>query len=218
MWRSGRVRKRKCQMPRSRLKYTTIIKDRFVIVFKFIATVKTYPVGCQNWCRNSHRRSLGRGRRRGVAPGQAFQVASTPRYYEAAAQSKGRRSESRPLVIEPAVDFLPHIDLPSGITIMKIYVDFMRHLLKHTKQFFEMHVLQGKEEWRRYFPSMEIVIAHPNGWGLYEQDFLRRAAVAAGYATSQNAISQIKFVSEAEASVHFCLFQLDLHSTMNVSF
>ena len=64
---------------------------------------------------------------------------------------------------------------------------------------------------------MDVVIAHPNGWGLKEQDFLRKAAVAAGYATSQNAQSQIKFVSEAEASVHFCILQLDLNSTMNVS-
>ena len=64
---------------------------------------------------------------------------------------------------------------------------------------------------------MDVVIAHPNGWGLKEQDFLRKAAVAAGYATSQNAQSQIKFVTEAEASVHFCILQLDLNSTMNVS-
>jgi hypothetical protein len=101
---------------------------------------------------------------------------------------------------------------------MKIYVDFMRHLLKHTKQFFETHVLQGQEEWRRHSPSMDVVFAHPNGWGINEQDFLRRAAITAGYATLQNAISQIKFVSEAEASVHFSIFQLNLNSAMNVSF
>ena len=31
---------------------------------------------------------------------------------------------------------------------------------------------------------MDFVIAHPNGWGLKEQMFLRRAAIAARYADS----------------------------------
>lgn len=100
---------------------------------------------------------------------------------------------------------------------MKIYVDFMRYLLKHTKKYFEEHVLQGKSEWERYSPSMKVVIAHPNGWGINEQDFLRRAAVYAGYATARNAPSQIQFVSEAEASVHFCIHHMDIDSSMNVS-
>jgi hypothetical protein len=107
--------------------------------------------------------------------------------------------------------------LPSGITLMKVYVDFMRYLLRHTEHFFGTHVLNGKELWRRYFPSMDFVIAHPNGWGLKEQMFLHRAAIAAGYAEPQNAQTQIKFVSEAEASVHFCILKLDLNAAINVS-
>jgi hypothetical protein len=101
---------------------------------------------------------------------------------------------------------------------MMTYVDFMRYLFKHTKQFFETHVLQGEEEWRRHSPSMDVVIAHPNGWGINEQNFLRKAAITAGYATLRNALSQIKFVSEAEASVHFSIVQLNLNSAMTVSF
>jgi hypothetical protein len=101
---------------------------------------------------------------------------------------------------------------------MMAYVDFMCYLLKHTKQFFETHVLQGEEEWRRHSPSMDVVIAHPNGWGIREQNFLRGAAITAGYTTLRNSHSQIKFVSEAEASVHFSIFQLNLNSAMTVSF
>ncbi|KIM82435.1 hypothetical protein PILCRDRAFT_462174 [Piloderma croceum F 1598] len=108
--------------------------------------------------------------------------------------------------------------LPTGITIMQIYVDFLRYLLRHTKEYFESHILQGQSEWSRYSPAMDVVIAHPNGWGVKEQDFLRRAAVTAGYVTPQNALSQIKFVSEADASVHFCIFHMDVDSKMNVSF
>lgn len=108
--------------------------------------------------------------------------------------------------------------LPKGVTLMKIYVDFMRYLLNHTKKYFVEHVLQGESEWRKYFPSMKVVIAHPNGWGINEQDFLRRAAVSAGYAELWNAPSQIRFVSEAEASVHFCIHHMDIGSSMDVSF
>ena len=117
-----------------------------------------------------------------------------------------------------AVDILRFVDIPNGITLMKIYVDFLRYLLKHTEEYFVSQILQGQSEWSRHSPSMDVVIAHPNGWGVKEQDFLRRAAVTAGYATAENAPSQIKFVSEAEASVHFCIFHLDIDSKMKVSF
>jgi hypothetical protein len=122
------------------------------------------------------------------------------------------------LLTVSAVDILRFADLPNDITLMKIYVDFLRYLLKHTKEYFESHILQGESEWSRHSPSMDVVIAHPNGWGVKEQDFLRKAAVTAGYATAENSPSQIKFVSEAEASVHFCIFHMDIDSKMNVSF
>ncbi|KAF8722456.1 ATP binding, partial [Rhizoctonia solani] len=63
---------------------------------------------------------------------------------------------------------------------------------------------------------MTVVLAHPNGWGIREQGFLRRAATNAGFVTRANAHSNIQFVSEAEASVHFCMFHSDLHEHMNM--
>ncbi|KAF8748621.1 ATP binding [Rhizoctonia solani] len=52
--------------------------------------------------------------------------------------------------------------------------------------------------------------------GIREQGFLRRAATNAGFVTRANAHSNIQFVSEAEASVHFCMFHSDLHEHMNM--
>ncbi|KAG8739928.1 hypothetical protein FRC10_004989 [Ceratobasidium sp. 414] len=52
---------------------------------------------------------------------------------------------------------------------------------------------------------MDIILAHPNGWGPREQGVLRSAAVAAGLTTEANSHRQISFVSEAEASVQFCV-------------
>ena len=117
-----------------------------------------------------------------------------------------------------AGDILHFADLPHDITLMQIYVDYLRYLLKHTKEYFGSSILQGKSEWSRHSPSMDVVIAHPKGWGVKEQDFLRKAAVTAGYATAENAQSQIKFVSEAEASVHFYIYHSDIDSKMDVSF
>ncbi|KAG9078562.1 hypothetical protein FS749_009399 [Ceratobasidium sp. UAMH 11750] len=52
---------------------------------------------------------------------------------------------------------------------------------------------------------MDVVIAHPNGWGTTEQGVLRAAAIEAGWSTLGRSEEQISFVSEAEASVQFCL-------------
>ncbi|CAE6415064.1 unnamed protein product [Rhizoctonia solani] len=101
-------------------------------------------------------------------------------------------------------------DLPPGVTLRQIYSDFLRYLLKHTKTFFEDRVLDGKQIWARYSPTMEVVIAHPNGWGIREQTFLRSAAVAAGYSTAEQALGKIRFLTEAEASVHFCIHHTNL--------
>lgn len=48
-------------------------------------------------------------------------------------------------------------------------------------------------------------MAHPNGWGTREQGVLRTAAVAAGLSTLSDSHRRISFVSEAEASIQYCL-------------
>ncbi|KAG8686232.1 hypothetical protein FRC11_009311 [Ceratobasidium sp. 423] len=59
---------------------------------------------------------------------------------------------------------------------------------------------------------MEVVVAHPNGWGVREQGFLRLAAVDAGLVDAANASRNVQFVTEAEASVHFCIHHTNLGS------
>ncbi|CAE6491524.1 unnamed protein product [Rhizoctonia solani] len=106
--------------------------------------------------------------------------------------------------------------LPSGLALSQIYTDYMTYLLDHTKAFFCDHILNGSQVWEAYHHDMTVVLAHPNGWGVREQGFLRRAAVNAGFVTSAKAHSNVQFVSEAEASVHFCMFHTDLHEHMNM--
>ncbi|KAG9080112.1 hypothetical protein FRC06_007071, partial [Ceratobasidium sp. 370] len=110
--------------------------------------------------------------------------------------------------------------LPTGITLEKIYTDFMVYLMKHTQEFFESRIIDGRKVWADLHQDMTIVIAHPNGWTIKEQNFLRKAAVAAKYTSEAKAHAQIHFVSEAEVSVHFCMFHSDIHNRLkpNVNF
>ncbi|CEL62443.1 hypothetical protein RSOLAG1IB_04799 [Rhizoctonia solani AG-1 IB] len=61
---------------------------------------------------------------------------------------------------------------------------------------------------------MEVIIAHPNGWGIREQAFLRSVAVAAGFSTADQAPTKVRFVTEAEASVHFCIHHTNLGTVL----
>ncbi|QRV77750.1 50S ribosome-binding GTPase [Ceratobasidium sp. AG-Ba] len=111
----------------------------------------------------------------------------------------------RNLVLEP---------LPHGIQLSQIYIDFLRYILQHTRQHFEARILDGPKIWETYKPDMDVIIAHPNGWGLKEQAFLRKAAVDAGFASTEHASQRIHFVTEAEASVHFCTYHTTIGSQM----
>ena len=106
--------------------------------------------------------------------------------------------------------------LPEGIPIDRIYIDFFGYLLQHTQKFFESREINGADIWSRLSPSMEFVIAHPNGWSLHEQSFLRNAAVGAGFVPSQAAAERIHVVSEGEASVHFTMVHADMENRLAV--
>ncbi|KAG8792439.1 hypothetical protein FRC12_006086 [Ceratobasidium sp. 428] len=62
---------------------------------------------------------------------------------------------------------------------------------------------------------MEVVIARPNGWGIREQTFLRAVAIEAGLALASSP-HKIRFMTEAEASVHFCIYHTNLGSRLQL--
>lgn len=108
--------------------------------------------------------------------------------------------------------------LPAGVTLPRIYGDFLGYLLRHTQAYFEDHILDGKLIWKTYAPTLEVIIAHPNGWGTREQICLRSAAVEAGFTNAADAGDKVHFVSEAEASVHFCMFHTNLGTQLKVGY
>lgn len=107
--------------------------------------------------------------------------------------------------------------LPPSVRIDTIYTNFMCYLLDYTKKYVEIHVLDGTEVWKTYHSSMDIVLVHPNGWGTAEQGVICKSTVVTGYVDTVGAVKRIKFVTEAEASVHFCIPLAKLESTLQVS-
>ncbi|CAE6466422.1 unnamed protein product [Rhizoctonia solani] len=104
--------------------------------------------------------------------------------------------------------------LPFEVSLKQVYSDFLGYLLKHTKERFEEVVPDGRTIWQNYSDNMDVIIAHPNGWGLREQSLLREAASTAGFTTHEKANTHIRFVTEAEASVHFCMHYSGLKSCL----
>ncbi|EUC60684.1 heat shock 70 kDa protein 12A [Rhizoctonia solani AG-3 Rhs1AP] len=104
--------------------------------------------------------------------------------------------------------------LPPGVSLNRIYSDFLGYLLKHTKAFVEKRMAHGKEVWEKYKPTMEVVIAHPNGWSTSEQAFLREAAIDSGFVDLNKASKQVQFVTEAEASIHYCVHHSSLSNKL----
>ncbi|KAF8311659.1 uncharacterized protein EI90DRAFT_2953365 [Cantharellus anzutake] len=108
--------------------------------------------------------------------------------------------------------------LPEGVPLSTIYRDFFGYLIKHTQDAFEDCVLDGARVWEMLFPSADVVIAHPNGWGLREQEFMHEAAVAANIVPQSQPRTRIFFVTEGEASVHYCMFYANIAPQLKLNF
>jgi hypothetical protein len=59
--------------------------------------------------------------------------------------------------------------------------------------------------WKSVENDVYFVLSHPNGWEGKQQSQMRNAAIAAGLVDKSEASDRISFVSEGEASLHFCL-------------
>lgn len=78
----------------------------------------------------------------------------------------------------------------------------MRYLLDCAKSYIrETH---GEKLWSTVEHNIAYVLTHPNGWGGHQQAEMRRAAVLAGLVPDEGS-ARIIFVTEGEASLHFCL-------------
>ncbi|PVF93789.1 hypothetical protein CPB86DRAFT_818523 [Serendipita vermifera] len=97
--------------------------------------------------------------------------------------------------------------LPVGVSLQKVYSDFIKYLYEHTREFFMESTPNGDNIWARLESKLIIIFCHPNGWDISQQVFLTRSVAEAGIMTSEHSETRVEFVTEGEASVHFAVAQ-----------
>ncbi|KAF8651107.1 hypothetical protein AX16_004882 [Volvariella volvacea WC 439] len=94
--------------------------------------------------------------------------------------------------------------LPLGKSAVRVLADFMEYLFHRAKDYItEAEAARGHNIWNA---KRDIVLAHPNGWTGAQQDMMRRAAIIANIIPdTDEGRNTITFVTEGEASLHYCV-------------
>ncbi len=96
--------------------------------------------------------------------------------------------------------------LPKGKTVIDIFADFLKYLAHCARQYIVETHPNGGSLWSSVEDQIEVVLSHPNGWEGLQQSLMRRAAVQAGLVPNTPVgHKRVHFVTEGEASLHYCL-------------
>ncbi|KAJ6535550.1 hypothetical protein B0H19DRAFT_1271293 [Mycena capillaripes] len=96
--------------------------------------------------------------------------------------------------------------LPAKKSALDVFADFLRYLFQCAKTYIVDHYDNGTVLWIGVQDSMEFVLTHPNGWEGEQQAKMRTAAIIAGLIpNSRSGSERVHFVTEGEASLHFCI-------------
>ncbi|KAF9262587.1 hypothetical protein L218DRAFT_960047 [Marasmius fiardii PR-910] len=93
--------------------------------------------------------------------------------------------------------------LPKNKAAIDVFADFLRYLYQCTINYIKEN--RGAEFFSSVEHNIDYVLTHPNGWEGPQQAQMRQAAVRAGLVTTEDAESRLQFVTEGEASLHFCI-------------
>ncbi|KAK0493239.1 hypothetical protein EDD18DRAFT_1181192 [Armillaria luteobubalina] len=98
------------------------------------------------------------------------------------------------------------LPLPPGKDIIEVFGDFYAYLVDCTLTFIQESHQNGTDLLSSVQDRIEFILSHPNGWEGVQQKKLRRAAVYAGLIPDNDqGHEKIHFVTEGEASLHFCI-------------
>ncbi|KIK58160.1 hypothetical protein GYMLUDRAFT_228044, partial [Collybiopsis luxurians FD-317 M1] len=96
--------------------------------------------------------------------------------------------------------------LPPLKSLTEVFADFLRYMFSCAREFIEETLLpDGAGFWASVKDRAIFVLSHPNGWEGPQQNYMRRAAVLGGLVDYAGAEKRIQFVTEGEASLHFCI-------------
>ncbi|KAG9009250.1 hypothetical protein FRB90_008494 [Tulasnella sp. 427] len=131
---------------------------------------------------------------------------------------KGIRTEWFKLELRPQslrID-TPQVNLPPGRTIIDVFGDFLKYMFDCVRDHIINTHVDGNRLWSSLKGTAQFVLrtpmltvqSHPNGWGSLQQGQMREAAVK-GHLVPNTAggRERIEFVTEGEASFHWCIDQ-----------
>lgn len=96
--------------------------------------------------------------------------------------------------------------LPRGKKGIDVLSDFLRYLFECTRTYIIEANPSGPAFWESVKDNVEFILTHPNGWEGPQQAIMRRAAVVAGLIPdAPHGQARLQFVTEGEASLHFCI-------------
>ncbi|SJL14079.1 uncharacterized protein ARMOST_17534 [Armillaria ostoyae] len=96
--------------------------------------------------------------------------------------------------------------LPPGKDVVEVFGDFYAYLVECTMSFIQESHQNGTDLLLSVKGDTEFILSHPNGWEGAQQQQLRKAAIYAGLIPDDDkGHERIHFVTEGEASLHFCI-------------
>ncbi|KAI6139333.1 hypothetical protein BKA82DRAFT_3988626 [Pisolithus tinctorius] len=96
--------------------------------------------------------------------------------------------------------------LPEGKLAVEVLGDFMRYLFDCAKAYITESHTRGSIIRDLLVGGIEFILTHPNGWEGPQQQQIRKAAELAGLVLAGgDGQSRVHLLSEAEASLHFCV-------------
>lgn len=96
--------------------------------------------------------------------------------------------------------------LPASKSATDVLADFFRYLMTCAENFIKDTHPVVAQSWDELRSSITFIIPHPNGWEGAQQARYRKASIQAGLVPNTPAgKSRIVFVTEGEASLHYCI-------------
>ncbi|KAJ6580173.1 hypothetical protein DFH09DRAFT_325777 [Mycena vulgaris] len=109
------------------------------------------------------------------------------------------------LHLRPPMDGPKIPPLPYRKRITEVLADFLLYLFESAKTFIQETHPNGPDLWLSLENNIQFVMAHPNGWEGKQQSQMRIAAGMAGLISESDEQDRLRFVTEGEASLHFCI-------------
>ncbi|KAH8110514.1 hypothetical protein DFH11DRAFT_1514361 [Phellopilus nigrolimitatus] len=97
-------------------------------------------------------------------------------------------------------------NLPSNKILVQVFADFLGYLVTCAEKFIRETHLTLSRSWDTIKNDTVFILGHPNGWEGAQQNMMRQATILAGMIpNTPEGRSRVRFVTEGEASLHYCL-------------